>query len=231
MTAYSAQNGGKEDAAIELYNQLIDLKYKDENVYTSLSSIYMAKGDADKASEVIAKGKENFPESNAFLINEINYLLKQEKSDEAMAKMEEAARLYPDNPSLFFALGSNYENIGKERKDEKMMEKAIEYYKKSLEIKPDYFDALYNLGAFYYNKAADKQKQAADLPLSQEAKFKQLEKESSDFFKQALPYFEQAEKINDKDLNTLIALKEIHANLGDLTKSNDYKKRFEALKK
>ncbi|MGB1205845.1 MAG: tetratricopeptide repeat protein [Chitinophagales bacterium] len=231
MTAYSAQNGGNEDAAIELYNQLIDLKYKDENIYTSLSSIYMAKGDADKASEVITKGKENFPESNAFLINEINYLLKQGKPDEAVAKMEEAARLYPDNASLFFALGSNYENLGKERKDAKMMEKAVEYYQKALEKKPDYFDALYNLGAFYYNKAADKLKQAADLPLSQEAKFNQLNKESGDYFKEALPFFEQADKLNDKDVNTLIALKEIHANLGDLTKSSDYKKRYEALKK
>ena len=230
MTAYSAQNGGNEDAAIELYNQLIDLKYKDENVYTSLSSIYMAKGDADKANEVILKGKENFPESNAFLINEINYLLKQGKPDEAIAKMEEAAEEFPDNASLFFALGSNYENIGKERGDAKMMEKATEYYKKALEIKPDYFDALYNLGAFYYNKAADKLKQAADLPLSKEADFNRLNKESGEFFKEALPFFEQADKINDKDINTLIALKEIHANLGDLTKSNDYKKRYEALK-
>jgi hypothetical protein len=44
-----------------------------------------------------------------------------------------------------------------------------------------------------------------------------------------LPYFLKAEKLNDKDKNTLIALKEIHARLNQLDKSNAYKARLDAL--
>ncbi len=229
MVAYSAQNAGKSDDAQKYLERLVELDYQDETVYTALSGIYMEKGESDKASDIIGKGKERFPGSNAFLINEINILMKSNKQSEAVGKMEEAAKLYPDNASLFFALGSTYETL----EGDGMKQKAIDSYKAALEKKPGYFDALYNLGALYYNQAAEKTKAASGLGMSSsdQAKYDVLSKEANDLFKQALPYFEQAETANSNDLNTLIALKEIHANLGDLNKSKEYKTKFEALKK
>ena len=49
------------------------------------------------------------------------------------------------------------------------------------------------------------------------------------YFDKALPYFEQAEKIEPKDKNTLIALKEIFAKKSQFDKSNAYKTKLESL--
>lgn len=111
-----------------------------------------------------------------------------------------------------------------------MQQKAESYYAKALEIKPDYFDALYNLGALFYNEAAEKIKQANELDLSKQKEYDKLSAAAKELFNKALPYFDKALAIDGNDLNTLIALKEIHANLGDTKKSNEYKARFDELK-
>ena len=48
-------------------------------------------------------------------------------------------------------------------------------------------------------------------------------------FKKALPYFLKAEELNPKDMNTMIALKEIYAREGELDKSSKYKEKIDAL--
>ena len=89
------------------------------------------------------------------------------------------------------------------------MKSAETDYKKAIELKPDYFDALYNLGVLYnnhgvvLNKIADqitdnaKNKTANDLALAK--------------FTNALPVLEKALELNPKDKNTMFALKQIYA--------------------
>ena len=45
--------------------------------------------------------------------------------------------------------------------------KAEADYKKAIELKADYFDALYNLGALFFNNGAEIYNQANDLPLKE----------------------------------------------------------------
>ncbi|HRI29109.1 MAG TPA: hypothetical protein PK239_08495 [Chitinophagales bacterium] len=224
MSAYSAQNAGKADEAIAIYERLIAMQYNDVQIYQQLATLYMAKGEDAKGAATIEAGKARYPASKDFLIAEINSLLKAGKQQEAVAKMEEAASLFPDNPSLYFALGSTYEGIPG------MKDKAESYYQKALNIKPDFFDALYNIGALFYNEAAEKVKQANELPLNKQKEYDVLTKEAQALFSKALPFFDKALGVEPNDMNTLIALKEIHANLGDMKKSGEYKARFEGLK-
>jgi hypothetical protein len=226
MSAFSAQNAGKSDEAIAIYERLISMNYNDVQIYQQLATLYLAQGNDAKATQTINAGKARYPESKDFLIAEINTLLKAGKQQEAVAKMEEAAALFPDNPSLYFALGSTYEGIS----GAGMREKAESYYTKALNIKPDFFDALYNIGALFYNEAADKIKQANELDLSKQKDYDRLSTEAKGLFNKALPYFDKALAVEANDMNTLIALKEIHANLGDMKKSNEYKTRYDAVK-
>lgn len=227
MAAYSAQNGNKIDQAIKYYQIALKNEFKEEGVYKNLSEIYLSQGKQAEAGEVMNVGKKVFPNSNAFLIGEINYLLKEGKKQEALNKMEDAARLYPDNASLFVVLASTYEGMKTPETDKK----AIENYKKAVELDGNYFDAVYNLAAYYYNKGADIINDANKLGLKEQQKYDALKKESENMFNTALPYFEKALSINPKDIGSLTALKGIYASLNNLTKSNEYKKLLdEALK-
>ena len=227
MAAYSAQNANKTDVAIKYYEEAVKKEFKDESVYTNLSNIYMAQNNGQRANEVIAVGKKLYPNSNNFLLNEINYLLKENRQKEAIGKMEDAAKLYPDNASLFVVLGNTYETF----KTDEMNAKAEAAYKRAIEVDPKYFDALYNLAAFYYNKAADIISVANQLGTSaaDTKKYDELKKKADDMFKIALPYFERCVAINPKDIGTLTAMKGIYATMGDIAKSSEYKKMIEAL--
>lgn len=226
MSAYCAQNGQNYDDAIKYYEKAVELDYDDENMYLSLNQLYGAKEETEKAKAILEAGKKRYgPEK--FMIAEINSLLKEDKNDEAVALMQEAVsnEAYSKNASLLFALGAAYEGLEVEGNKEK----ALEYYGKALALEPELFDAIYNTGALYYNMAVANITAANELPLNKQKEYDGLKKEAEANFNKALPFFDKALEVKSDDLNTLIALKEIHAQLGDMTKSKEYKERYEAL--
>ncbi len=85
----------------------------------------------------------------------------------------------------------------------------------------------------YYNKAAFISKEAnklsSDYTKEGTKKYNEKKAEMELYFDKALPYFEQAEKVDPKDKNTLIALKEIYAKKSQFDKSNAYKAKLETL--
>lgn len=231
MAAYSAHNGKDYDNAIKHYeNLLFDIELDDVKMYSSLSQIYMSNGNPEKSKEVIEKGKERYPETNEFVIAEVNQLLKEGKSTEAIGKMKEAVALYPDNASLLFALGAANEGITDENGKKTMITQAAEYYQKAIDLDPEYFDAYYNLGALYFNDAVELIKVAADLPINKQKEYDAMLAESKALFTKALPSFETAFQLNNEDLNTVIALKEIYANMGNMEKSGEFKALFDKMK-
>ena len=107
------------------------------------------------------------------------------------------------------------------------------YYSQALEKDTTNFDAVYSQGALYYNKAASLtgaiNELANDFSAAGTKKYDNLKAEMDGFFSQAMPYFLKAEGMNGKDLNTLIALKEINARNNELEKVAEYKAKIEAI--
>ncbi len=110
---------------------------------------------------------------------------------------------------------------------------AKHYYEQSLQKDPKYFDAIYSLGALYYNKAAamtlELNKLADDYTKDGLKKYNEKKKEITAQFDLALPYFQRCEALNPNDISTLTALKEIFARRDDLEKSNEFKRRLEVI--
>ena len=127
--------------------------------------------------------------------------------------MDIAIQNDPKNATFFFARGSIQDQQG-------MFEKAESDYMKAIEIKPDFFDAIYNLGALYFNKGAEVYNSANDLPLKEEAKAKVLRTEAENLFQKALPYLEKAEQMSPNDKSTLLSLKNIYARTKQTEKYN-----------
>ena len=123
-----------------------------------------------------------------------------------------AAEQDPTNEILWFSLGSVYDNLN-------MQDEAVEAYRKSLGIKPDYFDANYNLGALYFNKAVQMVNDANDMwkprmSKDESAKQKEMEQGGKAMFSTALPYLEKALEMDGNDRETLRSLRDIYARVG-----------------
>ena len=197
-------------------------------------------GDEAGADKVLAEGRKKFPEDSGLLFAEINSYLKKGKLDELTGRLEQAIKQEPNNIGLYVTLGNVYDNLYQSMSKEKNNEKAEQYfneakkyYEQASAKDPKNVDAVYSLGALYYNKAAVRTQEMNALPddfsTAGLKKMKALRDEVMGLFDQSLPYFQKAENINPNDVNTLIALNEIYARKEDEL-SLEFKKRLEVVK-
>ena len=152
MPVYHAELGKDDDNAIKYYTMLVDLKYPQAPVYSSLVIMLINKGKFDEAKAVIEKGKALFPDNFDMLIAETNVFLKTGQTEKALNALQSALKKDSTNQTIYFAVGANYNILGNDatkpadfRAD--CYKRAEAAYLKALQLKPDYFDASYNLGA------------------------------------------------------------------------------------
>lgn len=234
-TGLAADKAGDYAKAVTYYTKVNDWNPKDLKVYGLLVNALKAKGDTARALEVINNGRKNFPDDLELLLSEINIYLVQGKSQEVIDLLKEAIKKSPKNESLYFALGTTYDNLSgakngnQNAQSSEYMTNAEAAYKNAIELKPDYFEANYNLGALYFNQGAEIANKANKLPLSAQKEFTEAQKQFKEKFSQAQPYFEKALQINPNDPGTLLSLRELYAKTNQMDKSAEMKKRYEAL--
>jgi len=220
--AICSEFAGDTLGAVALYTELIELNYQQPNLYASLINIYKSQDKIAEAEEIAMLGRERFPADFNLIIAETNLYLSQGESEKALANLELALEQVKDNPTIFFAVGSQYNIIVDDlSKPEDVRESAFSSaesaYKNAVELDPDYFDANYNLGALYVNKAAEVITVANALPLGDPA-YDELKVAAEDYLKKAVPYLEEAVELKPEDINTLVSLKEIYTRLGMMEK-------------
>ncbi|HMQ50016.1 MAG TPA: tetratricopeptide repeat protein [Saprospiraceae bacterium] len=237
ITGLAALNAGKVAEATAYFQQLYDIKYDKPAIYEALYKAKM-EGDAANAYTYLEEGRKRYPDDVSLLFAEINHFLRENKLDELIGKIQKAIEKEPDNVSLYSTLGNVYDNLyqkelsaGNEAAAQGHFDNAMKYYNSAIEKDPKYADALYSLGALFYNKAAvmttQLNKLADDYSKEGIKKYEALKASIFLEFDKALPYFQKAEALAPNDVNTLIALKEIYARKDDLEKSNEFKTRLD----
>ncbi|MCF8219311.1 MAG: tetratricopeptide repeat protein [Bacteroidales bacterium] len=216
--AIAATNLEQYDEALDLYLDLVNYKYSNPQVYTSAGQILLSKKDTAKAKSILKKGRERFPGNYYLLINLTNIYLTQGDIQKSKDLLNLALEKQPDNEQLYYNVGVVYDNSSKdttlsEKEQERIFDLAVKNYKKAIELKEDYFDPIYNLGALYFNDGVQILKEANNLPLDQTEKYEKMKKKAEDKFKKAMPYLEHALELRPEDQNTLTALKELYTRL------------------
>jgi tetratricopeptide (TPR) repeat protein len=237
--ALAALNGKMEKDAVGLFEKLYAVNYDNSLVYDGLYRINSADGDLEGAYKYLEAGRQKYPEDVSLLFAEINHFLRLNQLDQLIDKLKAAIAAEPENVSLYSTLGNVYDNLyqreseaGNMTKAQEYFDSAYDYYNKALEKDKTFFDAIYSIGALYYNKAAVLTKKLQALGTSKEdlKKFDVLKKEVFEEFEKALPYFKRCEQLNPADVNTLIALKEIFAKKDDFETSKVFKERLAKVK-
>ncbi len=207
------------DKAKKSLETLIEMDYPEASIYTSLANIYYKQDkDVEKALNVYGEGRMRYPKDLNLILNETNVFLAENMTEKALNNLELAAVIDKENPTIFFAIGAKYnEVVDDTTKTDEMREgafvKATEAYDKSIELKPDYFDPNYNMGALYVNKASATIDRANQLPLDAQEEYDKLKNDADEYLKTCLPYLEKARELDPEDRSTLISLKEIYTRL------------------
>lgn len=212
------------EKALFYYKKAIDLKYEGSKVYIFVSNVYKEMKDTAQALETLKTGISAEPKDNgALMVELINYYLNSNKTDEALSYLNLAIQNDPSNFSYYFAQGTLYDKMGD-------FDNARTRYEKALELKSDYFDACYNLGALFYNKAVLFYKEANDIPPKEQKRYDETIAKAKEQLNFSMPHLEKAHSLNPNDVFTLQSLKEIYTRLAMYDKAKEIKEKLDTMK-
>src|SRR5690606_24279016 len=213
LAGYAALLAEQYELAKPYYEQLKANDYDDPSLYEGLFKI-KSQEDPEGAEAILAEGREKYPDDLSLLYAEINAALKNNELASLESELKEAIHKDPHNVPLYTATGSVYDRLFQELMDADTVkanmyfDSAKVYFDKAVELNPDNVDAIYSIGALYYNKAAqgtqELQAMADDLTSAGMKKYDEKKIKVDKIFDDALPYFQKAEQVNPSDRNTLI---------------------------
>ena len=199
LAATSSLRAEDYNTALEYFDELKLNGVETADVYRHLASCYNGLGDAEQAMAMINAGLEKDPSDGNLILEKVNAYLKVGKGAEAIADLNKLKDLDPNNASLYFVLGTIY---GDEENEVYDAEKAVENYTRAIEINPEYFDAIYNLGALYItmsNKLKAQANEITGFSKAEIAQYDELIAQAEELLRTGLPYVEQAYKTQPND--------------------------------
>jgi len=192
-------------AAIAIFEEIKDSGINEFEIYRGLASEYLQIQDTASFEKMLAAGYQKFPQEDYFLLNLINQNIQKGNSGQAIDLLNKAIAQSPDNAQLYDVLGQVYEG-------DKKTDEAIQNMKKAVELKPDNIEYLTHLGRVFFNLGIDKRGEA-DQTKDQD-KSKALAQKATDYFKQALPYFEKVLELDPNNASMVYTLSQIYYTLG-----------------
>jgi len=211
--AYDMKDKGMQEKYLR---KLIDLNYPDPMIYGNLADILFEQEKGEEGMQMINRGLELKP-GDAFLVRKkINYYISRNETDKLMAEINAAIDADPENPdnAQYYSIRGNlYEQMKQE-------DKAIESYKKAIELNDESYDAHWNIGALLIGKANELVKTVGVNGVTME----QVKGKTKQLYTDAKPHLEKAAEnmeYSDKDKRDLYKnLKRIYDNLGDKANSD-----------
>ncbi len=182
------------DLAEEYFNLCLKNDYTSEgNIYANLSQCSLAKADTLAAKNYLATGLTKYPDNESILTSLINlYLQTNEDPEKIVELLDEAKKVMPNNPSLYYVEGNIYVGV-------KNYEKAIAAYDKALGVDPNYDFAYYGKGNVALKKAEDLIAERDALDVREWKKYDELNDQVIETYKTAVEPFEKCYEISKNE--------------------------------
>ncbi|MDQ3099763.1 MAG: tetratricopeptide repeat protein, partial [Bacteroidota bacterium] len=130
----------------------------------------------------------------------------------------------PTNAVLYSVQGSLFDSKANPKEGSapaetemlKWYEEAERAYKKSIELDPKFFDAYFNVGVLYNNRAAFEYEKCNKIKVDSE--YMTCKKGADEIYLKAVPYFEKAHELRPDDNQTIQQLMKLYAKTNDQDK-------------
>lgn len=218
----AAQQAEMFDESIDAYTKLVKTGNANKDVYKAL--IYLnrnKKKDIDATLKILDEAIQKFPEDDVFTQEKITMLITEGRSEHAEKEIKKEIEKNPENEILYYELGFLYDELNEN-------DKALKAYESAIDLKPDYYEALFNAGAIYYNKGVDIIKELNELPMKEYTKKEEeYNKRWKAEFEKALPYFEKAYELKSDELSLIETLAGVYIRMGMKEKAAPLEKKIQ----
>lgn len=190
------------------------------DIVKNIALLYNQKGESAKAKEFFANARKENPDDASLIIEEANLAYKAGDMETYKKLVNESLAKNPNDPTLVY-------NLGVLSMDAAPVE-AEKYFLKALELKPDYFDALTNLGTLKLSgekKIVDDMNSIKGTSAKDNARYDALKKQREALYTSALPYLEKAHKLKPDDQYVISVLASMYQALDRTEEYNAMKKK------
>lgn len=171
------------DSAFMYSQELLDRGYVTEEPWNVQAAYYDSIGDDKKYNKILKKGAKYFPDNVAIATRNLGMYLNTDDYDNIIKFAEIAIKTDPENPYLYYVLGTAYQSI-------EILPFAEKNYLYALEIDPNYEDAIFNMAVLHYNAGVDNFNKAMALDLDKFYSRNNFLLKCDEEFRIAYPHFE-----------------------------------------
>lgn len=198
------------------YYEVVKDKMDSKWIYARLCDDYSTLKDTVNMLRMFKLGAQKFPEENYYVRSLINYYINQNKMEDALSWINAAIDQDPKSAVLWNVKGRLLET--------KNIEESKACYQKSVDLDPNFAEALGNIGRIYYNKAVEELDRINAI--RDDKKYKAEKAKLKSTFETPRPYFEKAYQLNPDERDYVIALRGIYYNLGMDAKYQEMDKKL-----
>ena len=212
---YKAADYGVAYTKLEKLNTDQVPNYKVINMMLSITMDIQQ--DYTMALDVIKQAQTAFPDSVYFQEQEANIYLRTHDFATAQVVFENIIASNPRDPKAYYNLALLFFHQGN-------YETSASICLNAIEIDPNYLDAIYNVGTFYYWNGLNYNTALSDMNVYQyEEQGDEFERMAIENFEAAKPYFEKAIELNSDELDAFENLNTINVLLKNLRSISDLK--------
>ena len=148
VAAYGPDKMNDPSQQEPIVNRMIQLDPQDATNYFALAKIREDAGDYEKAEEVLLQAKQARPNDPQVYLQLAGFYNRQEEFEKTIDALTQRAAIEPNNPEAFYTISTYYWDKAyrdfrlKEPEKKEFVMKGIEQVDKSLQLKPDYMEAL-----------------------------------------------------------------------------------------
>ncbi len=189
----------------------------------NIALIYISQGKDEEALTAIEDAKKDNPNDSALMQAEADVFYKLGNLEKYKELMEQIVANDPTNPDLLYNLGVSASRLGDN-------DQAMDYYKKALELKPDYASAQINIAAIILGNEKTIVDEMNNLGTSSKdyKRYDELKGQRMDLYRSAVPYLEAALQNKPDNIEALRTLMNIYYQLDD-PKADEVKNKLKAL--
>ena len=199
---------------------------KKGEILRNMTLIYLEQGDNEKATTLMTAARAENPDDTYLMRAEADMSYKMGDVERYNELMQKIVASDPENPEIYFNLG-----VGSAEIDNK--EKAIAYYEKALQLKPDYEAALINLSVLKLSQEDTLVEEMNSLGNSRadNQRYDELKEQRRNIYIETMPYLEKALELKPNNPEVVRTMMNIYSQLGEDAKFQEMKAKLESLEK
>lgn len=190
----------------------------------NIALIYIEQGEDEKAIAAIDEAKQANPGDANLMQAEADMYYKMGDMAKYRETIEQVLETNPDDATLYYNLGVSSAELGEK-------DRAIEYYKKAIELDPTMHNARINIAYVILSQEEPLVQEMNSLGMSKadQQKYDELAEQRQEIYREALPHLEKVLENDSDNIEAARTIMNIHYQLNQTEEAEAMKAKIEQM--